>query len=339
MATIKDIAREAGVSVSTVSFVLNSTLENTRTSPETWKKVRRVMEELHYQPSNTARKLRKSAADQRNVCLLWPLEYNYTAIGEFLVLLQDTFDEAGFDCGITVHTFREGKLEGVFRKMEEEWMDGAIVALPDTRDMEWLEGHAPKLPTVLLGRQLHEYSFVRADNRLAGRLAAQPLQDWRGADVAFFHYDRAPLDVRKQIEDFQLSCKEFGVKLRGYSVRRSPRDRYILEGTQKLLQDALPQAVVYFSGDRTVYTSIYALMDEGIQIPSDLKVIQVNMLFGQMAQLARPYLTRVRCDTAAMVAQCAQTLYEQITGKNRELQQLIFEPSLFYGETFPKNKF
>lgn len=336
MVTIKDVARAAGVSVSTVSLVLNSTLENTRTAPETWRKVRSVMEELDYRPSSTARKLRKSERSRASVGLLWPLEFNYTALGETVVRLQQAFDNAGFECTFTVYTFCNKRLAAAMAQAKEELMDGLIIAMPDIEDMQWLETHSAEHHVVLFGRQLPQYSFVRADNHLAGRLAAEPFKNLEGGQVAVFYYDRLVHDVRKQLETFNTQCRMYGVGLRYYTLNRQPDNtRNILDANERMLADGLPQAVVYFTGDRTAYTSLFDLMDRGITVPQQLKALQVNMLFGQLPIPIRPSLTHIICDTQAMLTECASILCSSLSGQSC-LEQKIYVPSIIYRDTFPE---
>ena len=84
MATIKDIARIANVSPSTVSFVLNGKAREMKVSPVTEQRILEIVAATGYRPSNVARRLRASEAERPVLALYWPLDRRASYVGRLL---------------------------------------------------------------------------------------------------------------------------------------------------------------------------------------------------------------------------------------------------------------
>ena len=88
MATIKDIARIANVSPSTVSFVLNGKAREMKVSSATEQRILEIVAATGYRPSNVARRLRASEAERPVLALYWPLDRRASYVGRLLGAFQ-----------------------------------------------------------------------------------------------------------------------------------------------------------------------------------------------------------------------------------------------------------
>ena len=81
MSTIKDIAREAGVSIATVSIVLNGKGPERKISVETQKRIHHIAQQLNYVPNQSAKKLRSAQKDSYAIAFYWATDFriNYLA--------------------------------------------------------------------------------------------------------------------------------------------------------------------------------------------------------------------------------------------------------------------
>lgn len=105
MATIKDVAKQAGVSVTTVSIIINGKSEERKISTATQQRVAEAMRDLGYQPNLSARRLRSQENERPVIAFFWPLDYRVNILASFLNCIQIEIAESGFDCEMMIQTY------------------------------------------------------------------------------------------------------------------------------------------------------------------------------------------------------------------------------------------
>ena len=95
MATIKDVAKQAGVSVTTVSIIINGKSEERKISTATQQRVAEAMRDLGYQPNLSARRLRSQENERPVIAFFWPLDYRVSILASFLNFIQIEIAESG----------------------------------------------------------------------------------------------------------------------------------------------------------------------------------------------------------------------------------------------------
>lgn len=337
MATIKDVARLAGVSVSTVSLVLNTTMEERRVSPKTWMEVQNAIDTLNYKPSRTARKLRKSAGALPSVGIFWPINYQPGMIGDALVCIQRVFEQAYVKCNLVVYMFTPKHLKECHELTDGELLDGAIIGYGDTEDLEWLENTEIRLPIVLFNRQVERCNFVRSDNRAMGRRAAQLLFEANCKRAALFHEKEFSRGIERRLCDFKDEFSRLGSHVYQEYVFDDERNyEEIICQTQRMAEDGLPDAAVYFCSEQAAYSSIYYLIKNQVRLPEDMKAVLVSLSMGNLFQYLSPTLTVVTASTKQMLSDCTRILIHQMKETNQFPIHKIYTPEIYYGETLPK---
>lgn len=174
--SIKDVAREAGVAISTVSKVING---RGNISEETTLRVRQVMEELHYVPNSLARSLvtQKSGFIAYVMDLGKECAFRNPYLYEIMAGIEEALHERDYALTIISEKhFRESP-ESLARLIHEKKVDGMI--LPSDLLDSHLAGIIKKsgFPCVLGGENLDEpdFSWIDMDNRKAGFMAAEHL--------------------------------------------------------------------------------------------------------------------------------------------------------------------
>jgi len=338
MVTIKDVAKLAGVSVSTVSIVLNTTMEDRRVSPTTWKKVQNAITTLNYKPSTAARKLRKNTKETAVIGVFWPNRYHQASLlGETLFILQNAFDRSYFDCNIVIYMFSPEHLQECSELTEGELLDGAIIGLASTADLEWLEQETLKLPVVLFNRQVKTCNFVRSDNCAMGRKAAQLLLAAGDRSAALFHIQKPSRGIEKRLNDFkEVYCQSEGTQCREYVFDIELNFEGIIHQTQKMLNAGSADCVVYFTNEQAAYSSIYHMIKQQVRVPEDVKAVLVGVTFNNLSRYISPTLTLIASSGEQMLFDCAQILIHQIKEPEILPIQKIYTPEIIYGETFPQ---
>ncbi len=166
MATIKDVAREAGVSVATVSRIMNN---RGAISDKTRKKVHKVMKELNYLPNEMARALQTKRS--HIIGLVVPL-IDYS----FFSRLTDAVEEACYDRGyklLLCKSNRQKKRELEMLEMLQANKVAGILLCSRLGDAGIYAGY--ELPIISIDREITGIPSVTADNQSGGVQAAQAL--------------------------------------------------------------------------------------------------------------------------------------------------------------------
>lgn len=168
MATINDVAERAGVSVTTVSRVLNN---RGYISDKTRQLVYRTMEELNYQPNEIARSLLRK---QSNIIGLIVPNVSHPFFGEFVDAVEDYAYEKGCKLLLCNSQLDPVKEREYVDMMKRHRVDGIIMG---SHTLEVEEYQMLNYPIVTLDRQIGDFPYVASDNARGGELAAQLLID------------------------------------------------------------------------------------------------------------------------------------------------------------------
>ncbi|RJL35861.1 LacI family DNA-binding transcriptional regulator [Bailinhaonella thermotolerans] len=284
--TSADVAREAGVSQTTVSYVLNNTSYQ-RISPETRQRVLAVAERLGYTPSPSARNLRRGRND---VVLLWVknLPLGPSAV-ELLERLTDLMEVHGLT--VVTRIERERPIAALWREL----IPAAIVLFAELSEDDRAEMEAMGVPVVDAWLDDRGPDSVRRSRTQAevGRLQVRHLA---GAGHVRLGY-AAPDDARLRAL----------LELRLAGVRQACAGRGLPEPDVREVRPEAGQAAevirhwraagvtgVCAYNDEVAFALLAGLRLVGLTAPGDLAVIGVDDI--PLARLATPPLTTVRQD-------------------------------------------
>ena len=306
VATIKDIAREAGVSISTASNVLNNKTGVIKASEATRQRILRAAESLDYSPSIMAKGLRSGKSGLAGVML--PAIYG-SFIPEILQGIEDVLGENGYN--MLLCTFKDAE---EFRKkwkiLNAKKVDG-VITLPS-----------------------HEKSFIDAYTEMAGKI---PLVFTAGRidqlDIPFVYVppeEIARLAARHLLQMGHRSIGVLGPRRGGFldafvdETRKYPAVRYhvsrefttFADGAPEFhrLRKALPDMTAVLAyNDEIAAAMINATREAGLDVPRDLSVIGVDDL--PICEMTRPRITTIAQPRREQGSSAARLLLDII---NRE---------------------
>lgn len=304
--TSTDVALEAGVSRTTVSFVLNNTA-GTNISPATRRRVLEAATKLNYAPSPTARALRRGYPD---VALLlvprWPLHY---AMGDYLVQLSRAFDACGFS--LLVHPqMPRSPLAGVWRRFRP----AVLLIFEEITDQERADTEKAGIPILnvsLVEMDEPRVNVSRYTNETLGRLQAQHLVGKGHQHIGYAYPDDRNLD-------FFAKARLDGV--REIVAQASLDDPVAL--TVGLSIDAATAAIKIWTSLNPPVTAVCAFNDDvsialmagmhelNLAVPEDLAIIGVDDI--PAAALAIPPLSTVRRSMVDMSRQTARAAVKKL---------------------------
>jgi LacI family transcriptional regulator len=315
-ATIKDVAREAGVSSATVSYVFNS---KKPISPHTKAKVMAAIEKLNYVPNINARTL--STNDSLLIGVLIPqtepgshLMFENTFYSEILSAIE--FEARTHGYHILISGINAG--ETYMNRARGRNLDG-IIAIGVYPDDLYREIKKSGIPLVLIDSYCDDAHChnIRIDDVYGSYLATGYLLDRGHRDIAFLSGRLRDNGVmKKRLTGYQQALEERGIPFKKV---------YIFEGkidfnngvtlAQRLLAARQPISAVFAAADILAIGAMKTFFEKGLQIPRDISIIGFDDL--QISRYMNPGLT---------------TIGQEITLKGKKavelLVQIIKEPDL-----------
>ena len=326
MTSIYDIAKAAGTSIATVSYVIN---KNGRVSPETTARVEKAIRNLKYEPKSFARAL--ASGQTFTISIVSPLtvyknQISFTqlinGVGEVLeksdyrLFMHPTLDRA--------NSWLE--LEAAARGHQ---MDGVIllhVQLQDKR-IEILKKES--IPFVLIGRTEDNegLDYVDADIHGAVRLAVDHLVD-RGYQKICMVGEKGNAGVSyRLIEKFKERISETNLSyhLAWCSNMAESSDEMIAD-LVKILSGANRPTAVFAVSDIAVLNTLKVARQLHLQIPEDLAVI--GYADNYIYQYLDPPVSAVFNGAGKLGSVAAQILLKKLMDPERQTEQILVSPEL-----------
>ena len=318
MASIKDVARRAGVSIASVSRVLNSSFPVTDQMRDA---VHSAVKELDYRVDKRARALRR----QRSGTLaLIVSEVGNPFFPGVLHAIERGADDNGFSLFICNADEDERRQAVHIESMLDQHIEGVIV-MPVTSDPAAL-GPLIKngTPTVLLDRVVRApvADAVLLDNEAAAALAIAHLYELGHRRIGFVTVaGNPPGDLR--LRGARDAAAEWGCEIGpnvGYVGDLKESGGYAQ--MQALLAAPLPPTAVLFGNNRMAIGGLAALQDRGLRLPGDMSAISFDDV--SWARLTDPPLTTVMQPLDEIGRAAVELLLDRIerrlTGPPREIR-------------------
>jgi LacI family transcriptional regulator len=309
VATIHEVARAAGVSIATVSRVLNG---NARVSGESSRRVLAAAASLDYWPNAAARSLRQSRTHVLGILL--PDLY-----GEFFSEVIRGIDHearrAKFQVLISSSHAEAEAIAAAARSMRGR-VDGLIVMAPDSASSQSIDRIIGRFPVVLLNtRSINGTSAVAIANVDGARQVVGHFLDLGHRRVAVITGPRGNTDAEERLGGYRMAMADA-------EIDSSPaleitgdftEDSGFRAATQLLALDPRPSAV-FATNDYMAIGLVSALGARGVRVPEDMAVAGFDDI--AIAKYVTPALTTVHVDAYELGA-CAVRLLITAIGASK----------------------
>ena len=315
--TIAQIAQIAGVSVPTVSKVLNG---RTDVAAPTRERVEQVIEEYGFVRNRAARALRKGKTGLVDM-ILPRLDDEYFL--PILVGAAQVLREAGFRLVLTASSDQPEEEVQRIDTLADHSMDGILVVLPSEETIEYLE--RSDLPFVLIHNQgglLSMVPSVRITSWEGGYVATSHLINLGHRRIAYIGKTartrdaieriagyRAALDSAHLPIDPQLECDGAFAEADGYRA------------TKTLLELSEPPTAIFAGNDRQAAGVYRALHEAGMNVPDQMSVIGFDNL--PFTELLSPPLTTVHAPRLELGRTAATLLLRLINGETLDMPRVV----------------
>ena len=317
--TIKDIAREAGVSISLVSFVMNNRIgadgkRKYRVSEETRRRVLEVAARLNYQPNSAARNLRQGRSHVIGAILSDMSNIFYGAIAR---QLEDLALEHGYTILFGSSDEDPKKFETVVRTFLDKDVEGFIVV--PCEGSEEIMNHLQQsgLPVVVIDRH---FPFVRVpnvltDNADAMRVALDTLMDQGSKRIAMISYAMRISSMVDREECFCSYLTLHGVEMPERRIYRLSFDMTAEESRKiaaQLLDDQIDGLVI--ASNMLAVSIIKALHQKGVAVQKDLKIVSFD--YSNVYGLFEPAIPYIQQPLPDITHAAADLLFQMIDERN-----------------------
>lgn len=318
--TIYDVAKKAGVSIATVSKVMN----NQPVRKKTREKVLEAMEELDYKPNILASALMGKRTS--TIGFLLPNIAN-PFVAEMARRVEDRAHEKGYNLVICSTDFDREKEALYVSLLNQKSVDGFILA-GDFKNEDVLKSLLEEhIPVVLLAASHPSLlvNSVRVDDFIGGYEVASHLISLGHKKIAVIGEDAT--SSKERIRGFKQALQENEMNLRDEMVvigGSSSEDAEL--SAAKLLADPEPPTAIFACNDILSMGAILAARGRDIRIPDDLSIVGFDNTL--LSMNSDPPLTTVEQPVQDMCSQAVDLLIEEIEGKSKTKQRIIMMPRL-----------
>lgn len=330
MVKIEDVARAAGVSVATVSRVLN---EQGGVLPQTQERVRKAVEALHYEPNLSARNLRRN--ESRIILILAPNFSNpyYSNVLSgicdvsrnlgYSTLIYNTYDSNALDEPLVTSLFQKNRADG-------------MITLAVNKDDRWLAKYAGKYPLVQCSEYVEDAALphISVDNRLAASESVAQLIAQGHTRIGIVTSANRYLSSENRLRGYLDALEAAGIAKDDALIAYASADYSFASGKQAardLLSLPEPPSAIFCVSDILALGVIAAAGKMGLQVPWDLSVTGFDDV--DYTTMFHPYLTTVAVPCYELGRSSMLLLYDHIQQKPGAQQAVYLPHQLVQRET------
>lgn len=324
MATIKDVASKAGVSISTVSHVLNSTRFVAEATKE---RVFQAIKELNYAPSAVARSLKVNRT--RTMGMLVTTSTN-PFFAEVIRGVEESCAAQGYTLILSNSGGEPERQQASLKMLIEKRVDGILVMLSeDASDVYKLLGTHPELPQVIMewGDTQGDIYRIQDNAEQGGYLATKHLIDKGHKDIGCITGPANKSLTVERLSGFRRAMAEAGLNI---------NEDWLLEGDfepeggfaamQSLLKQRQRPTGLFVFSDPMALGAISAAHVAGLHVPDDLSVIGYDDV--PMANFFSPPLTTIHQPKYRLGQKAAAILLAKVNKEESDSKVLTLHPEL-----------
>lgn len=319
-ASIKDIARIAGVSVATVSYVLNRK-EGSRISEATQKKILEVAENINYTPNKIAKSLKMSKSKLIGLIVADISNDFYSNIARSI---EDEAMKLGYTLLIGSCDENPEKFKKLTELFSEQQVDGMIVAPVVDSDDAINKLIREEYPIVTIDRYLKNINLpgVMINNFEVSQHICDYLLKKNFNELIYVGYDTELPHLLDRQHGFDKRIEKSGIAVK----RILTGIHHITEEVHKQLKNKLDlskKTAIYFSSNKLGIAGLRYLIDNDIQVPEDVSLVAFDET--EAYYLFPTEVSFVQQPLAEMARESVKLLDQQINHYNSDGKRVTFQ--------------
>lgn len=326
--TIRDVAKRAGTSIATVSYVLNDAHQR-YLRPELKERVLKVASELGYVKNAAASSLK---GKRRGILAILVAQFGNSFFTRMCVDVEAVARQKGYITTICNSDDDPVQERIILERLLAQRIDGCIItpALSQGDNLSLLKRH--KIPFVVLERSLAanspDYDFIGHDNFQSGYLATKRLLAAGHRQIAFLGWDSPIPNVWDRLDGYKAALLEYGLE---HDERLIIMDELSQEAGHRMAEKlSLPEVTALVLGHHeSAKGALLYLQEKGVYWPKDISVVLIGT--PEWNGMLRPSLTCIKRPGQDMGHAAAETLLARLRDPRRPAIQQVFPCTLLEG--------
>ncbi|GBC94809.1 HTH-type transcriptional repressor CytR [bacterium HR16] len=321
--TIKDVAARSGVSVATVSNVLQN--KNHLYSPETAQRVWQAVRELGYRPSSVARSLIRQRTDTIGVILE---ERQEVVLDPYVMSVLEGILEytvpRNYPIKIVSMLYQQSP-DSFLAHVDDGSVDGVVLVAPRTHSAALQWAQQANIPAVVVGSTLPNtpLSCVDVDDTSAIYQAVCWLIEMGHRRIGHIAGPQTQWSAKRRLQAYRQAMQDAGIEVKlGWVVEGHYTPPSGKEAMEQLLNVAPELTAVVCGNDWMAMGAMEAIYQKGLRVPEDISLVGFDDI--DTAQWVTPPLTTMRQPTRQIGAKAAELLINQIETGKRVRETVLF---------------
>lgn len=315
MATIYEVAEHAGVSLSTVSRVLNG---RKTVNPALREKVEKAVQELNYRPSSVARSLATNKTESVGVLVS---ELATPFFGEMMQAIEATLRMANKHVIITVGHNDKAQEEDAIEFLISRNCDALIMHSEGMTDEQLVDIAKNRLPIAVINRfveGLEENCCFGLDNKQGGMMATQYLIDKGHTQIAYISGPSRKVDAMERLAGHKQALREARLSVDEDLIYEGNfKEQNGVDGLQHLLATGKPFTALVCANDWMASGAMTCARDRGMHLPEDLSIVGFDDIV--FAHHVYPKLTTISNPVYKMGEMAARSILNRLYGEKNSL--------------------
>lgn len=331
IATIRDVAERAGVSVATVSRVINN---KGKISKETQAIVEQAIKDLSYTPNMVARGL--SSKRSYAVALIVPTITN-PFFPEIARGVEDIARSKGYNVFLCNTDDRRDRLIDYIKSLSKQYVDGLIISSHNLTKEDLKELSHLGIPVVMMDRvvEAQDFTSITVKNRIGGRMATQHLLDVGCERVAHISGLENELNATYRMWGYRDVVSE----MPWFDPSWIGRAEFSVESGYQVAKELIfrhPEVDgIFCSNDLIAIGALKAAYEWGKKVPNELAIVGFDGI--AMSGMTAPGVTTVAQPKYEMGELAMKELLKQIEGKDNEPRHYELDVELVLRESTMRN--
>ncbi len=328
ISTIRDVAEKAGVSVTTVSHVINKTRF---VSEDLVKRVDDAILELNYQPSGLARSLRTKASGSLGVII--PDNTN-PFFAEVVRGIEDYCYKQGYSVFLCNSDGDPDKEYNYIKLLREKGVDGMVLVSTgnDSDSLKFLD--QGKIPKVIIDRDIESLNSdsVLVDNLAGGYKATKHLLDLDHTRIGCITGSSQITPSAQRLEGYIQALKEKGITIDSTLIETGDfKSQSGGDCLMRLMNQPEPPTAVFVCNDLMAFGALAAARQLEIHVPDQLSIVGFDDI--AMASMIIPSLSTISQPKRELGETGATLLLQRIKDKDTAQSRIVLEPLLVVRES------
>ncbi|MBA4383708.1 MAG: LacI family transcriptional regulator [Anaerolinea sp.] len=331
--TSSDVAKLAGVSRTTVSFVLNN-IPDSNIPETTRQKVFEAAGQLNYHPNASGRKLASGKSKMIGLVRLQSTEqvFNDAFLLQVLVGIEQAASKWGFH--VLLKHINHSNSDEYSQLITENHVDGIILSGPLQNDPELIKLHKEGVPIILLGQMANTtIPFVDVNAEIGSETAVNHLISCGHKRIAMITNAKLEYSSAQQRRSGYVNAlKKSNIQIDELLIKEgdfTPASGF--QAMKELLTLSPVPTAVFVASDVVAVGAIQAIKQSGLQIPGDIEIIGFDDI--PMAQYFDPPLSTIHLPAFELGKVAGEQLIKMISSNNSEYPGVLLETELILRES------